>query len=530
MAKNNLGKKVITALSVGPSGDDDDSYHLIAGSEGHGNTAGTQYTIDTNPQAKDPWSVLPPPETAEKVFQLCAGSNYDGPGVFTLFQRPGKQLAFGCDFELLDGSGLSYGMPTESIGTLHSMCTNANPWGFTDLFIASQRGIAFYSWEHLDREPQVILSDIEFKQVAAAERAGTDANSSQSNFTIFAVSEHDELYFIQGTRDYASHKAEFESSGFPIRTNVDVISAQYNSQVNGSELVYVGNGQDEIRHLWKDPSNSLWNEVDITVAATGDVYKYQAYISTISITDDLGKTMSGYPFSLSSDFANVLINNRTHILDAVPTQFTTDTYGKCTIVAHVDSQLGASKYTLSLTLFADPPVDLIVEPAQRTIRILGSISSAADIQDAVSTTGRWVFKNSPIPEDDFEVASIIMSQFPNIIHSVSPQTAKQVLHPAILARVNRSSEDSSIAWERDTAGVVRQTDLTWTDDNTKDAPQSWLGDVLESAREKIKGVFKFALKVAFKYVVPYLPPVIFIRIAGKLLKFLLPYVGPVVRW
>ena len=529
MAKNNLGKKVITALSVGPSGNDD-SYHLIAGSEGHGNTAGTQYTIDTDPQAKDPWSVLPPPETAEKVFQLCAGSNYDGPGVFTLFKRPGKQPLFGCDFELLDGSSLSYGLRTETLGTIHSMCTNANPWGFTDLFIASQKGIAFYSWEHLDREPQVILPDIEFKQVAAAESPGTDENSSQSNFTIFAVSAHDELYFIQGNRSYQSHKAKFESSGFPIRTNVDVISAQYNSQANGSELIYVGNGQDEIRHLWKDPSNSLWNEVDITIAATGDVYTYQAYISTISMTDDFGKTLSGYPFSLSSDFANVLINDRTHVLDAVPTSFVTDTNGKCTIVAHVDSQLGASKYTLSLTQFADPPVELLVEPAQRTIRILGSISSAKDIQDAVSTTGQLVFKDSPASEDDFVVAGIIMTQFPNIINSVSSQTAKQVLHPDTLSRVNRSSEDSSIAWERDVSGKVRQTDLAWTDDNPQAAPHSWLGDVLESAREKLKGVFKFTLKVAFKYIVPYLPPVIFIRIAGKLLKFLLPYVGPVVRW
>ena len=530
LARNNLGRKSITALSVGSSGVDG-AYHLIAGSQAQGDTAGTQYTIETNLRAADPWHVLPPLETAEKVLQLCAGATYDGPGVFTLFQRPGAKFTYGCNFEILDDGNLAYGLQTQDLGTIHSIAPNANPWGQIDLFIASEKGIAFFNFEHLDGEPLVILPGIEFKQVAASELVGAYEGPlpTQTNFAIFALSEHDELYFIEGVRIFATHEVRFETSGFPIRTNVDVVSAQYNSKINASELIYVGNGQDEIRHLWKDPWTSLWNETDITVAATGEIKKYQAYVSTITITDDLGSSLNGYLFSLSSDFANVLVNGCTHILDASPAPFVTDTNGKCAIVAHVDSQLGASKYELRLTEFVDTPFDLTIEPAQRTIRIRGNINSANDIKDTVSTTGKPVFRNSHATDEDFEVAGIIMSNFPHILESVSSKTAEEVLDRHTFSRVTAFQDDASVAWERDASGKVRQTDLSWTDEGADVPPTSWLGDILESVREKFKVGAKFVLKVAFKYVVPYLSPVIYIWVAGKLLQFLLLYIGPVVR-
>ena len=250
LARNNLGRKSHNSNLRGVLWRQR-WLSLVAGSQARGALAGIQYTIDTNPRAGDPWNVLPPPETAEKVLQLCTGATYDGPGVFTLFRRPGTKITQACNFEILYGGNLAYGLQTETLGALHSITPNVNPWGQTDLFIASAKGIAFYNFEHLDGEPLVILPEIEFKQVTASESVGAYEGPAptQSNFSILALSEHDELYFIEGNRVFATHEVRFESSGFPIRTNVDVMSAQYNSKINASELIYVGNGQDEIRHL-----------------------------------------------------------------------------------------------------------------------------------------------------------------------------------------------------------------------------------------------------------------------------------------
>lgn len=55
------------------------------------------------------------------------------------------------------------------------------------------------------------------------------------------------------------------ASCHPIRANVAQISAQYNAQTRASELMYLGNGQDEVRHLWKD-AQQMWQEQNILIA------------------------------------------------------------------------------------------------------------------------------------------------------------------------------------------------------------------------------------------------------------------------
>ena len=143
------------------------------------------------------------------------------------------------------------------------LCITDNIDSGTDLFVAASKGLGFYNFTSITNPLQIILPDINFKKVVSAEAIESLETSTQTNLTIFAVSEHDELYYIEGTRQIQTNVIQFQASGIPIRTDVDRISAQYNKKVNASEIIYVGNAVNEVRHLWKDPVTMLWQEGNI---------------------------------------------------------------------------------------------------------------------------------------------------------------------------------------------------------------------------------------------------------------------------
>ena len=153
----------------------------------------------------------------------------------------------------------------------------SNHFSDTDLLVASDGGLGFYNNRHIDEAPQLLLPGIAFKQVVSAEAVPNVKHLTSTVLTIFAVSEHDELYFIEGIRPFKTNIVRFQTSAIPIRVGVERISPQYNKKVNTAELIYVGNGQDEIWHLWKDPTTFEWREDNVAVKSTGKIERYVIY-------------------------------------------------------------------------------------------------------------------------------------------------------------------------------------------------------------------------------------------------------------
>jgi hypothetical protein len=109
----------------------------------------------------------------------------------------------------------------------------------------------------------VLLPDIEFKDVAAAE--------SNLKISILAVATNGMLYFIEGEREKEGQVTPtFDTSTYPIRKDVGTLSTQYNAGINAYEVVYVDiNGL--LKHLWRDPSTKRWFEQVIYVPVTGRI-------------------------------------------------------------------------------------------------------------------------------------------------------------------------------------------------------------------------------------------------------------------
>lgn len=173
----------------------------------------------------------------------------------------------------------------------HSLQTRS----MTDLVVASEKGIAFYDFVHPDRPPTVVLSSISFKQVVCAEAVDPANPTIQTKLALFAVSDDDELYYIRGTRPYATNQLAFSTSGIPIAHNVAAVSTQYNAAVNSNEIVYLGDGQDEVFHMWLDSGN-VWQQERLLTKASSGTTKYPAYLTSVMFETDLGASIGGdYP-------------------------------------------------------------------------------------------------------------------------------------------------------------------------------------------------------------------------------------------
>jgi hypothetical protein len=77
----------------------------------------------------------------------------------------------------------------------------------TDVFIAGQHGIGFYGFENIDNmATEPILPEVGFLQLVASEDLDPQAPDEQSKIAIFAVSDDNCLYFVEGTRHFADRK------------------------------------------------------------------------------------------------------------------------------------------------------------------------------------------------------------------------------------------------------------------------------------------------------------------------------------
>lgn len=155
---------------------------MTAGTEASATLAATYYQLDTDPSDDFPWVASPLPENAQRILQVAPGrltGNLDL-GYYVLYSLVGGEST-GCIFQKNDHS-MKTPLQVGKLGKIYDIHSTLTPYsGNTDLFAATEDGIAYFSHFRPDKEPQILLPDVCFRQVVAAEYG--------THILVFTVSE-----------------------------------------------------------------------------------------------------------------------------------------------------------------------------------------------------------------------------------------------------------------------------------------------------------------------------------------------------
>ncbi|EPS39332.1 hypothetical protein H072_6939 [Dactylellina haptotyla CBS 200.50] len=487
-----VGEKVVTTLFIGMVKNREGSKStriVFAGSKQQGSYAATYFAIDPTPGIQDPWTPFSPDNDADAVTDIVPASikGQDDGAMNTL---------------------------AGSLGKFQGVCASVNPWNFTDWVFACEQGVGFVDHRYPKQEPQPVLGlpKIGFRQVVCSEAINPE-NTGETCITIFAVSDDNELYYIEGSRkwNHPSGAISLTSSGLPIRRNVVRISCQFNTDMNSSELIYTSSHANEVKHLLRDPKTTCWSESTITFTATNVLQSFKAYLTTISINCSDGRSIgNNFPVSIKSESMMVLINDYSHSLSARGTQVYTNEQGKIALVARAPDTLKSPTYTIEVSREGVSHTATI-EAGQRVIEVLSKYDTAEKLMNAKSTDGQPVFDKASLEsqKEGFEQSANLLRSFPSMVGSLqSSGTTGDVSANAevIVENGTISTADSSL----------------WAEQNFGSKVIKFFGDAIEWMRDAAKNAFKAVFSVVAQGIK------LVLTMAGKAFIFVIESVGSLV--
>jgi hypothetical protein len=364
--------------------------------------------------------------------------------------------------------------------------------------IAGDQGICFYEHRNLGGKPVAqFLKGIKFKQVVCSEKG---LNSNHTIISIFAVSDRNDLYFVRGTRFIKENRIQWISSGLPIRKGVARVSTQFNKERNTCDVLFIGNGSNELYHLSRDEKTTLWSETRITFLPKPDPANVidqpvtrKTYLTTLTFTDANGSPVpASYPVNFTSEPVFIIANERTYTFDMRPTEITTDSKGRITIAIEPDPSLRAPLLQFSLPQYAknDNGPAYTVYPAQRVMHQLGRFQTPEELKSATTSDGRQLFPKG-IDEDRLKQSSQLMSQMPAMLRTVDSNAAQATLPPKL--QTLPLSKDDIVSVEK-SENSVKPAEGSWFTDAMNSAKE-FVGDVIEHIKQGFKEVCMVVLKV-----------------------------------
>jgi hypothetical protein len=346
---------------------------------------------------------------------------------------------------------------------------------------------------------QLFAQNASYKQVIAAEALDPENSETQCKFTIFAVSDADELHFIHGTRQFKGNKTVFNNSGFPIRTGVQLIAARVGEQTRTDDLVYLDKAGTSLKYLMRDPITTCWRESSLSFDAPSRARTFPAFVTTISLKDGLlDPAPSGIPVTIASAPIHVTVNNRAHALSREPTTVVTDAFGQITIVTPADDTLAAPVFEVTVSNKGKSATQKVFA-GQRVMERLCNIKSGSQLANARAVDGGQVFSDIERQElsQGFDASDDFFQNLPSMISTIDDDT-KPLLG------------DIAPLKEMTIGGMATPSNaMEWLSEKWRDV-SPYLGDALEWLRDKVKSTLKFAFKVV-----------------GKAIKFVFQAVGKV---
>ncbi|KUJ19606.1 uncharacterized protein LY89DRAFT_717075 [Mollisia scopiformis] len=477
--------------------------------------AATYYAIDPTENVTDPWVPFSPDSEADQILDVQPASLQGEDGLFVFSEKSDRTecLIYSLAPETLDKTNSKNTLPG-NLGKINAICSSKNPWNFTDLIFASEKGIGFINFKHPTDVPQEVtgLPKIGFREVVCNEKINPN-NQEETCITMFAVADNDDLYYIQGSRKWKKDGSiTLASSGLPIRQNVSRVSCQFNAAMNSSELIYTGTGANDVKHLLRDPETTCWSESTISFAAPRSLTKYQAYVTTVSLRSTDGRSVGkDFAVKIKSESMVVLINDRSYGLSTKTREVRTDGQGQLIVVSQASESLKTPAYAIEISREGITHT-AVIDGGQRVVEGLSKMNSPEKLANAKSTNGEAIFEKGALQnrQDDFEQSAGLLKEFPSMLSGLSSQSADKSGTEVTLEREN--SAVSSLATMKMSAIEVSESSVT-----------DFLGDALEWIRGEVKNVFKVAFKVVMKGVK------LILTIAGKVISFVVDTVGPLVH-
>ncbi|KAL3419492.1 hypothetical protein PVAG01_09714 [Phlyctema vagabunda] len=501
---NNLTPQKVTSVICGPPGilaSTTSTFSLFVGTAKHGANAGAYHSINTDPAEPKPWTAEAGPEVTDEVQSLKSAliSGQAGKAESAYVYLYQTTQGFGCSLRRTDPATGQRGpfsrFATGVLGQPRAICTSLNPFGFTDVLIGGDDGVCFYDYRNLSGSPVGhFLQGVKVKQVVCSERK---LNDKQTSLSIFVVSDKDELFFVNGTRTTNPFKLEFPASALPLRRNVARVSTQFSRAKGTSEVLYTGNGQSELYHLSRDQATSLWSEAQVLVPHMDKVKTQQAFVTTLTLTDDKGQAVpAGYPVSFTSEPQLLIANDRSYQFDSRPTEVRTNSRGRITLVTLPDESYAAPTIFFSLPKHKEDPPKYAIYPAQRVMRQMARYKTADDLRNGKDANGNPWFTGN-ISDSNLQDAAGLMTQFPGMLNTVDSKAAAATLDKNDLTKI----QDFELGIEKaeNKAQKVKKTSGNWFVDAIS-ISASFVGDVLEF----VKWGFQSTLRLAFVVVGPVL--------------------------
>lgn len=372
--------------------------------------------------------------------------------------------------------------------------------------MACEQGVGFINFKTLGSKPIPVsgLPKVSFRDVVCSEKVDPQ-NKQATAITIFAVSEDNDLYYVQGNRRWSDGFITFSSSGLPIRTNVERISGRYNPATNSSELVYTGSGVDQVKHLIRDPVTSGWSESSISFSAPNTVLKFSAFVTSISLRDAIGRSVGeNFPVQIKADSMHVLANENSYCLSAAAARtIRTDSQGQIVLVSQASSQTcdgGSKKLSLNAPVYnisisrdsVSYAVD--VQAGQRVSEKFQGFNTASNLAGARSTTGEAIFGDDALGKHKvaFEQGAGLLKETSKMLQHLSGESSLEAA---------KTEKEAEVA---DDGGFLEA-----------------VGDAVEWLRNTTKKV----LKATFKVVMQGIKFVL--TIGGKILSFIVKTAGQV---
>ena len=539
--KNNLGAKHISTVVCGTGASIQGSASelwLGVGTAATKSKPTANYIVDLSPGATAPWELVPtviPASESKSICPVMTGNLKDDfrvPGVASLLKRSagGSSGIYVDTFVGLQRNRIAKQLLSGTLGDIKSFYANATVYGPHDIYAASHAGVGYYSFDNLGQEPTILLPGIPMRQVSCTEVLNDQYETNPeiyARLSVLAVSENDELYFIQGLRKDNGMVCFDAYSGLPIRTKVQKMSAQYNYGCRSTEILYTSKDRpNELHHLVRDPYTTLWSETKVTVRAVGEKPKFverSVYVTTITLSNG-GDTPvpDGYPIVITGSRVPVTVGTSSVFLSEKEIKLeTSGANGQIMITAPADDLIGASEYRIRLTEFvpaSSTSAKMTVQPSQRVLRLMSDVKSGDDLKNVIDKDGKPVFA---------DLDSDKLSKMASLVGAANEATSPQPNTAGTPTTVTTTgSKDDAALFEPDHASVHTLSRASgffgWLGDAV-DSTVHFFGDVVEAIKQGVKTIVKAGLQVlgkVFKFAV---------EIAGKVFSFAMKGVGLVLK-
>ncbi|KAL2669887.1 hypothetical protein Neosp_015184 [[Neocosmospora] mangrovei] len=444
--ENNLGSRVITKLICSPNPDAaQPGFTIFAAAQTTATYLASTYAIDPSPSAEAPWTVINFDAQSNKIVDIQ-------PLVLGGASSQSKRRS---------GLALLHDAPAPGHEAGSILRCNAN---LNDLCLV--------------KDGQIILLEIAFRQVFYKETMLS--NPRRYLLSILAVSQDNELYVIDGERDPKNFGLPtFRYSGLPIRGHVGQIACHFNKELSSMEFIYTTQRDNQICHLARNPTTSVWTSTDLQIKGPATITKERQYLTTITISDSEGNPVpKGYTVALKSEPVFVTVNDLSYRLNrSQSTNVTTDSMRQIEITTAAPHQFAVSDIDVALSEYSEKPFTFSMNMASRVMSVMASIKSKDDLKSFRTESGKPMFDH--VSDEKLEASAALVSNFDEFKKATKDDSADEHACDGDQSEVDATHSSEKKSWFGKALDVAVE----------------YIGDAIEFQRKAVKFTVKWAIKI-----------------------------------